>query len=68
LRSAFRPRGGRERRILMDELKRVAEARGFTVSDVGITEEAVNLEGIDPSVVAQAQRHNPAKVSYRWQV
>jgi len=68
LRSGFRPRSGREIRIIMDELKRVAEAKGFTVSDVGITEETVNLEGIDPSIVAQAHRHNPAKVSYRWQV
>ena len=68
LRSGFRPRSGREMRIIMDELKRAAEARGFTISDVGIAEETVNLEGIDPSVVAQAQRHNPAKVSYKWQV
>jgi hypothetical protein len=68
LRGGFRPRSGRELRIVMDELKRVAEARGFAVAELGVVEEAVNLEGVDPSVVAQALRHNPTKVSYKWQV
>lgn len=68
LKSGFRPRSGREMRIIMDELKRQAEAKGFTVTSLEVIEEAVSLEGIDPSIVAQAQRHNPTKVSYKWQV
>jgi len=68
LRSGFRPRSGREMRIIMDELKRQAEAKGFTVTSIEVIEEAVSLEGIDPSIVAQAQRHSPTKVSYKWQV
>jgi hypothetical protein len=68
LKCGFRPRSGRELRILMDELKRAAEAKGFAVADLEIKEETVSLEGVDPSVVAQALRHNPTKVSYKWQV
>jgi hypothetical protein len=34
------------------------------VADLGVVEEAVNLEGVDPSMVAQALRHNLTK----WQV
>ena len=66
--SGYRPRSGREMRIIMDELKRAAEARGFTVADLEVVEEAVNLEGVDPSIVAQALRHSQTKISYRWQV
>ncbi|MEM3386594.1 MAG: hypothetical protein QXN08_02835 [Nitrososphaerales archaeon] len=66
LKNGFRPRSGRELRMVMDELKRLAEAKGYTVNNLEIVEETVNLEGVDPSIVAQAQKHSPTKISYKW--
>lgn len=66
LKSGFRPRSGRELRMVMDEIKKQAEAKGYVTSGLEIVEETVNLEGVDPSIVAQAQRYNPTKISYKW--
>lgn len=65
-RDGFIYRSGREVRMAMMELQKGAEAQGMKLEELRVFEDTVKLDDVDPSIVHQAVRHAPERVSYEW--